>query len=182
MLMFGLQQSSPAWGRPLHAFASVAPCNHKDRNSTPMIEPIFRNMDRLKVAPNELGLGKEEGHTMVPLVVVPHVVWTPWMQFTPQSYSGNPILEMLPGGPGDPPPPSRAVNKGGISSSFNKLIRFSTRSSIDRDTLQNGKESVFPGKQARVATVFPGGNGGVVLGEPEVRPAEGVTPFVLSFK
>ena len=89
---------------------------------------------------------------------------------------------MLPGGPGEPPPPSRAVNNGGISSSFNKLIKFSTRASIERETLQNGKESVFPGKQARVATVFPGGNGGVVLGEPEVRPALGVAPFALSFK
>ena len=107
-------------------------------NSRPIIAPISRNIVRLKEAPKAFGLGKLVGHTIFPCVLVPHVVWTPCMQFTPQSYSGKPIRLIFPAGPGLPPPPSLAVNNAGISSGFNRLIKLSTLSSSVSDVLQNG--------------------------------------------
>ena len=104
------------------------------------------------------------------------------MQLTPQSYSGRPRRVTLPGGPGDPPPPSRAVISGGISSGFNKLMRLSTLSSIVSDVLQKGKWSVTPGRQARVFFVESGDGPGVEAGVPDTRSAAGVVVAVLSLR
>jgi len=79
-------------------------------------------------------------------------VCTPWMELTPQSYSGMPSRVMLSLGPGLPPPPCRAVSCGAMSDGSSREIRSLTRSASDSDVSQNGYVSCG-GWHARVATV-----------------------------
>ena len=67
MLMFGDHTVRPMTFLPLHTLSSVAPASHSARASTPMMAPISRASESLKVAPKLTELGKEVGQKTVPL-------------------------------------------------------------------------------------------------------------------
>jgi len=78
-----------------------------------------RQTDRLKLAPSELGFGKDVGQR--PSLAQRDC--TPWMQFPPQSYSGTPRRLTLPLGE------LRAMSSVGFSSRVSSESRLSTRDS-----------------------------------------------------
>mmetsp|Transcript_2808 Transcript_2808/g.8496 ORF Transcript_2808/g.8496 Transcript_2808/m.8496 type:complete len:128 (+) Transcript_2808:1015-1398(+) len=102
-----------------------------------MIRAMAPTADMLNMAPNALGQEKDVAQR------VPQRDWTPWMQFAPQSYSGNPIRETFPLGD------MRAVSRGGFSSSLNREIKSLTRSARGREVLQKGNPEVSGVEHAR---------------------------------
>mmetsp|Transcript_59414 Transcript_59414/g.98485 ORF Transcript_59414/g.98485 Transcript_59414/m.98485 type:complete len:214 (+) Transcript_59414:1982-2623(+) len=153
ILILGDQQSRPACGLPDQVPASVAPCSQRDLSSQPMIRPISCHIEELKPAPSAFGFGNDVGHETAPLELWMQFVCTPCMQLTPQSYSGKLSRGIAPDGPGEPPPPSRAVSRGGISSKLIASIRLSTRSSIESVTSHQAFIRSKGGRQARVLMV-----------------------------
>jgi len=85
-----------------------------------------RQTDRLKLAPSELGFGKDVGQR--PSLAQRDC--TPWMQFPPQSYSGTPRRLTLPLGE------LRAMRRVGFSSRVSSESRLSTRDSSGSFGLQ----------------------------------------------
>jgi hypothetical protein len=122
-----------------------------------MTDAICRQSDRLKDPPRPMGFGKLVGQRIV--VASPFVrgcvqrLWTPWMQFVPQSYSGTPSRGTSP--PGD----WRAVNMAAFSARLNRPIRSFTRACVERLKLQNGKPDVSVVLHARPMEPSPYGLG-----------------------